>query len=498
MRVSPHGTHRPLSPGAAARAIAGTVVLFAMVAMLVGPFMLGYVIGQRDGVGYIQTPLRGWLGRIGIAQPSAEAPPVVAPSPELDALFKPFWETWGYVNREFYDEDAVDATKLSRGAIKGMLTALEDPYTLYLDPSHRELTEADLRGAFDGIGVQVEMIDDQLQVVSPLEGSPGERAGIKPADVITRVDGQEVKGMSLPQAIRLIRGQRGTQVSLTIQRGRQAPFDVTVTREEIRVSAVRGEVRPDGVGYIRITSFSMHVGADLRQTMDKLMERSPRAWVLDLRGNPGGYLDGAVAVSSQFIEDGVVLLEERREGGRQEIRTRGRARVPTAPVAVLVDRGTASAAEIVAGAIRDNNRGTIVGERTFGKGSVQVVHNLTDGSALRLTIARWLTPNGEPIQGVGLTPALAVASADGTDTQLESAVDFLRQRSAEAAMATPAALVGPGAAASPRTSSVDVAAQERAGAGDEHRATPTVEEVSSPVTVLDSEERLTGEQPGLA
>ncbi len=493
MRASPHGTQRSLTVSAVARVITGTVVLFAMLALLVGPFLLGYVVGQRDGIGYIQTPLRGWLGRVGLAQPAPETPSVVAPSPELDTLFKPFWETWGYVNREYYDEASIDATKLSRGAIKGMLTALEDPYTLYLDPSHREITEADLRGAFDGIGVQVEMIDDQLQVVSPLEGSPGERAGLKPADVITRVDGRDVKGMNLAQAIRLIRGQRGTQVQLTIQRGRQPPFDVWVTREEIRVSAVRGEVRPDGVGYVRITSFSMHVGADLRQTMDKLMERSPRAWILDLRGNPGGYLDGAVAVASQFIEDGVVLWEQRREGERQEIRTRGRARVPTAPVAVLVDRGTASAAEIVAGAIRDNNRGTIVGERTFGKGSVQVVHNLTDGSALRLTIARWLTPSGEPIQGVGLEPALAVASADGSDAQLESAVDLLRQRSAAAAVATPAALIGPGAAAVPGTSSVDAPAR----AGDDDAAGLAGAATEATVAILDSEERLAAGQPGL-
>jgi carboxyl-terminal processing protease len=487
MRATPHGSHRSLTPGAAARALAGVVVLFATVALLVGPFVLGYVVGQRDGAGYIHTPIRTLLGRIGIAQPGASGAPVLAPSPELDAVFKPFWETWGYVNQEFYNEDSVDATKLSRGAIKGMLTALEDPYTLYLDPSHREITEADLRGAFDGIGVQVEMIDEKLQVISPLDSSPGERAGLKPADIITHVDGQDVKGMNLPAAIRLIRGPRGSTVTLTIQRGQQAPFDVPVTREEIRVSAVRGEVRPDGMGYIRITSFSMRVGADLRETMTKLAERSPRGWILDLRGNPGGYLDGAVAVSSQFIEDGVVLLEQRREGERQEIRTRGRARAPTAPVAVLVDKGTASAAEIVAGAIRDNNRGTIVGEQTFGKGSVQVVHNLTDGSALRLTIARWLTPSGEPIQGVGLAPTLVVASTEGTDVQLESAVDLLRQRSAEAALATPVVLA-PGET-NLRTSSLDTPLPEA--------ALDPIETDAMPVTILDSDERLANEQPGL-
>jgi carboxyl-terminal processing protease len=490
MRVSPQEPRRELSPSAVARLFAGAVLLIATVVVLVGPFVLGYVVGQNDG-GQISTPLRGWLSRVGIPRPEADSPPVVAPSAELDALFKPFWETWAYVSREYYDQDATDATRLSRGAIKGMLSALDDPYTLYLDPSHREITEADLRGAFDGIGVQVEMIEDRLQVISPLESSPGERAGLRPADIITHVDGQDLKGMNLPQAIRLIRGPRGTTVTLTILRGRQAPFDVPVTREEIRVSAVRGEVRPDGLGYVRITSFSMNVGSDLRQTLDRLQARSPRGWVLDLRGNPGGYLDGAIAVSSQFIEDGVVLWEERRDGDRQEIRTRGRPRAASGPIAVLVDRGTASAAEIVAAAIRDNGRGTIVGERTFGKGSVQVVHNLTDGSAIRLTIARWLTPNGDPIQGVGLPPTLAVASAEGTDAPLESAVDLLRQRAGEAVTATPAALVVPGASANQQSSAAEIELRTMSAPNQEQPAE------TAPITILDSGERVAVDRPGL-
>lgn len=490
MRASPYDSPRPLAPRAAARLLAGVLLFVATVLILVGPFLLGYVIGQSDGERF-QSPLRGWLSRVGLARSDFDTPPVASPSPELDALFKPFWETWAYVTREYYDEEAIDPTRLSRGAIKGMLTALDDPYTLYLDPSHREITEADLRGAFDGIGVQVEMIEDQLQVVSPLEGSPGQRAGLRPADIITHVDGQEVRGLNLPQAIRLIRGPRGTSVTLTIQRGRQAPFDVTVMREEIRIPAVRGEMRPDGIGYIRITSFSMHVGSDLRQTLDRLAAGGPRGWVLDLRGNPGGYLDGAIAVSSQFIDDGVVLIEQRRDSERQEIRTRGRARAATGPVAVLVDRGTASAAEIVAAAIRDNGRGTIVGERTFGKGSVQVVHNLADGSAIRITVARWLTPSGEPIQGVGLTPSVVVAAADGSDPALESAVSFVHQRAAEAA-ATPAALYLPGAAGP--SQSLEPAAPRRAAARPTREAFPAGETTAPgskpmPVTILDSGER---------
>jgi carboxyl-terminal processing protease len=488
MRASPHEPRRELAPRTLARVFGSAIVVAATVMILVGPFILGYIVGQRDG-GIVQTPLRSWLSRVGIPHGDADGPPVVSPSPELDALFKPFWETWGYVSREYYDEDFVDATRMSRGAIKGMLSALDDPYSLYLDPSHREISEADLRGAFDGIGVQVEMIDELLQVISPLEGSPGERAGLRPADVITHVDGQEVKGLNLPQAIRLIRGPRGTTVNLTIQRARQPSFDVGVTRDEIRVSAVRGEVRADGLGYVRITSFSMHVGSDLRQTLDRMASRNPRGWVLDLRGNPGGYLDGAVAVASQFIDDGVVLYEQRREGERQEIRTRGRARVTAGPIAVLVDGGTASAAEIVAAAIRDNGRGTIVGEKTFGKGSVQVVHNLTDGSAIRLTVARWLTPSGDPIQGVGLMPGFVIAASEGTDTALESAVDYVRQRSAEAAGPTPSAHSIREEPGRNHSGATDAPVRVVAPPGRDPMAARAADAGDRPVTILDSEER---------
>jgi carboxyl-terminal processing protease len=315
--------------------------------------------------------------------------------------------------------------------------------------------------------------------------------------VISHVDGQEVKGLNLPQAIRLIRGPRGTSVNLTILRGRQPPFDVPVTREEIRVSAVRGEVRPDGLGYVRISSFSMHVGSDLRTTLDRLQERSPRGWVLDLRGNPGGYLDAAVSVASQFVEDGVVLYEERREGDRQEIRTRGRGRATNGHVAVLIDRGTASAAEIVAAAIRDNGRGTIIGERSFGKGTVQVVHNLTDGSAIRITVARWLTPSGEPIQSVGLPPSLVVATAEGTDAALESAVDFLRQRSAEAA-ATPVAIQPSPGPAGQQTSGRELPLRAASlGESPVVDFVPTNDPALLPVSILDSEEQLASGQPRL-
>jgi carboxyl-terminal processing protease len=473
-------------------------------------FSSGYIVGRSEAFGTPVTPIRDWLVLTRVLGPAPERFESATPSPELEATFKPFWEAWGYVNREYYDEAALDSTKLSRGALRGMLGTLEDPYSLYLDPVHREMTEADLRGAFDGIGVQVEMVDESLKVISPLEGSSGQRAGILPNDIITHVDGRSLRGVSLTDSIGLIRGPRGTTVVLTIKRGDQPTFEVSVAREEVRVTAVRGEVRSDGIAYIRITNFTQRVGAELRQTLDRLADQPKRGWVLDLRGNPGGYLDGAIAVTSQFVDDRVVLYEQKRGDEREEIRTRGQGRATTGPMAVLIDKGTASASEIVAAALRDNGRATLVGEQSFGKGSVQLVHRLSDGSALRLTIARWLTPRGDPIQGIGLEPTVVVATAAGRDAVLQEAVDLVHGQANAAGIpvASPpssrntqgapgatyrrAACAAPASAACSADDEARAASLNEAGTVEVTRAAdtaPTAAADEGPIVILDGNER---------
>ncbi|MEA2640445.1 MAG: carboxyl-terminal processing protease [Chloroflexota bacterium] len=464
-------------------------IVVVVCALFLLPFGLGYVVGQHDAAGQPNTPIESWLTRLHLLPLPAERAIASAPSKELDDLFKPFWEAWSYVDSEFYTQSALDKARLEREALRGMVASLGDPYTLFLDPVHREITESDLRGAFDGIGVQVEMIDGRLTVVSPLPGSPGEKAGLKPRDVITHVDGQDISNVSLGDAIRLIRGPRGSTVILTVERDGNRS-DLPVERGEVRIAAVTGEMRPDGIAYIRITSFTQRVGADLRQTLDSLAPQRPQGWVLDLRGNPGGYLEGAVAVTSQFVPDGTVLFEEQRDGVREETHTRGQARAADGPMVVLVDKGTASSAEIVAAALRDDGRASLVGEQTFGKGSVQLVHRLSDGSALRITIAHWLTPRAEPINGVGLTPDLAVASVAGTDAVLGEGLDLIRQHIA-ASGAGPQAQAGnaPAAAVSSparRASSTDYAPLMDAAAAE-----------ALPVGILDSTERAAADPIGL-
>ena len=461
------------------------IILLVLVLLL--PFVSGYVIGHSDAASPPKVIIDSWLSRTRLIG-AQERETAAAPPPEAEQAFKPLWEAVGIVNDEYFDEQAISQEKLSRGAIRGMLSALEDPYTLYMDPVHRQMSDADLRGAFDGIGVQVEVVDEQLKVVSPLEGSPGEKAGLRTGDVISHVDGRNLHGVALTDAIQLIRGPRGTTVSLTVVRDGRAPFEVSVQRDEIRTPAVRADIR-DGIGYIRISTFSQRVGPEVRQAIERLGAQAQRGWVLDLRGNPGGYLDGAVSVASQFMNDGVVLYEQTRTGERSETRTRGSARATTGSMVVLIDRGSASASEIVAASLRDNGRATLMGETTFGKGSVQKVHRLSDGSAIRITIAAWLTPRGERIHGVGLTPDIAVAAVAGSDVVLEQALNVIRSQPANANVGSaPDAMSGAG-----------VPAANRPGldASNASAADAVAEEAESSIVLLDTRERRTVMTDGL-
>ncbi len=408
-------------------------VLAALFALVSVSFVSGYVVSRAEVLNGPRAKIASVLQHIGLFDAAFAA--ASSPPPEVEELFRPFWEAWDLLGKEFYDESQIDGDKLFRGALRGMVGAVGDPYTLYMDPQHRQLSDAELRGTFDGIGVQVDLTDQQLRVIAPIPGSPAEKAGIRAGDVITHVDGQSLQGSQLGDTIRLIRGPRGSYVNLTIRREGVPPFDLSVMRDEIRLEAVTGEVKSDGIGYVRITSFTTGVSGQLRRTLDRLLQQEPVGWVLDLRGNPGGTLEGAVSVTSQFISDGVVLYEQRRDGDRQEIRRRGDSNVIAGPMAVLVDKGSASASEIVAAALRDNGRATLIGETTFGKGLVQIIHRLSDGSALRLTIARWLTPTQDLIQDVGIAPAIA-ASGD-SDQVLAQALAFVRTQSAGQALNQP-------------------------------------------------------------
>ncbi len=406
------------------------IALFAMALVVMSAlfFAGGYLAGHADG-----RTGNGLLSRSGLVPPASTPGQLSAEDQEA---FGTLWETWGEIQRSYYRRDSLDRQELVRGAAKGMVDALGDPYSAFLTPQRREISDAELHGSFDGIGVQVDLRDGKLTVVAPIEGSPGALAGLQPSDVITHVDSRDISRLTLSDAVARIRGPRGTDVTLRVLRpGQPEPLTFVVSRGEVKLESVRSRLLEEsGIAYVRISTFAEPTASQVRQQLRGLLQSHPSGLVLDLRANPGGYLSSAVEVSSQFLRDAVVLYQQRGgpDGEPKEYRTSGTPQASDLPLVVLVDRGSASAAEIVAAALRENQRATLVGERTFGKGTVQELRNLSDQSQLRMTVAQWLTPSGRPIQGEGIQPDLEVRAQEGRDAPLDAAIGVLRSNQAVA------------------------------------------------------------------
>lgn len=336
--------------------------------------------------------------------------------------------------KENYVEE-VSTQKLIEGAIKGVVEALNDPYTHYLSRKDFDQFKETTTGKFEGVGMVVGANKDgQIAVVSPLEGTPADRAGIKAGDVILEIDGKETKGMSVEDAVDRIRGKKGTKVQLTLARkDAKEPIRVSLIREEINVPNVSSKVIDGKYGYIRIHNFNEQTDKDLRTHLERAKNEGAKGIVLDLRNNPGGLLDEAVMVASKFLDSGIVVKVKGRDGQVRTNPVRPDSDTdPKVPLVILVNHGSASASEIVAGAIQDYKRGVIVGEKTFGKASVQTIMNLTDGTGLLLTTDTYLTPNGRLIHKKGIDPDVAVkydekAMMDGKDAQLNKAKEVLQE-----------------------------------------------------------------------
>jgi carboxyl-terminal processing protease len=362
---------------------------------------------------------------------------VLHPRADEPPEFEIFWEAWGYVERDFYGDLPANDRELAYSAIRGMLQAVGDPYTYFIEPSDHEMEEAQLEGRHGGIGAEYVMADGYLVVVAVLEDSPAARAGIRTDDVIVRVDGTEVMGLSENEAIMLIRGQEvGTEAALTVLRESEAePLTIKVIREEVEVPTVIWDLQEDGVGYVRITFFGVRTSGELTAALKDLKSRGADRIILDLRDNPGGIVTAAVDVAGQFIDTGVVFYERDKDGHDKVFNARRGGEAISMPLVVLVNRGTASASEIVGGAIQDHERGILIGEQTFGKGSLQSIHELSDNSSVHVTIAHWLTPDRHEIQEAGLLPDLEVipseeALAEGRDPQLEAALSYFSTHTA--------------------------------------------------------------------
>jgi carboxyl-terminal processing protease len=342
-----------------------------------------------------------------------------------------FWEAWKIINSDFYQQP-VDQTKMSYGAIGGMVNALGDPHTAFLDADQAKFYDQELGGSFEGIGAEVEMRDGRLSIVAPIKGTPAEKAGLKAGDVVLKVDDTVIKDMTVYDAIKLIRGPKGSSVKLTVQRGSQPAFTISLTRDTIITSAVESKMLEGNIAYVRLNEFSATAPQDLHNQLEQLMAQKPKALILDLRNNPGGFLDSAVKIASEFLKEGdVVLIEKSKNGDKQEFKANGGGAATDVPMVLLVNEGSASASEILSGAIKDYKRATIVGTTTYGKGSVQVPHELSDKSQLRVTIAHFFSPQEHEINGVGVAPDIQVPdptdaqAAQHQDPQLDRAVQYV-------------------------------------------------------------------------
>jgi carboxyl-terminal processing protease len=329
-------------------------------------------------------------------------------------------------------DQPVDDVKLMQGAIRGMMDALGDKQTYYMEPKLFQSQTSELQGSYEGIGAIVDTTGDYLTVVSPIQGSPAEKAGLKAGDKIIAIDGQDMTGVK-PEDVRLkVLGPKDTQISLTVQReGEAQPLQFAITRGQITVSSAEGKMLDNGIAYVDINTFGEKTTQELRNTLDTLIKQNPRGIVIDLRNNGGGYLTTAVEVASEFIDKGVVLYEQYGDGKRDEFKALGNGRATNIPLVVLINEGSASASEILAGALQDYGRAKLIGVTSYGKGSVQVWQPLSNNEgAARVTIAKWLTPKERAIDHVGLTPDVVVEmSAEdvkaGRDPQLDAAVETL-------------------------------------------------------------------------
>ncbi len=395
--------------------------------LLVGSFSSGVLVGwflphENPVAGIFEDDPVVPSSNPGAAQPQS-----------TDELFEPFWDTWEIVKSEYVDQP-VDEVAMMRGAIQGMLEALGDEHTSYMDPQQYEQSNAEMQGEYDGIGAWVDTETEYLTIISPMDGSPAEKAGLKAGDQIIAVNGEDVTGTPANLVLRQVLGPAGSDVTLTIRRENAGePFDVTITRAKIVLKSVESEMLEGDIAYVAVNTFGDKTTAELKDHLRTLIAQNPSGMILDLRNNGGGYLNTAIEVVSQFIPEGVVMYEQYGDGTRDTFEAMRGGLATDIPLVVLVNEGTASASEITAGAIQDYGRGKLVGVTTFGKGSVQSWIPLrNEAGAVRVTIARWLTPNERLIHKVGLEPDFVVELTEEDveaerDPQLDKAIEVLRQ-----------------------------------------------------------------------
>ena len=356
--------------------------------------------------------------------------------------FQQFWDTWQKLEEKYVDKSKLDRQKMMYGAIKGMVAAVDDPYTFFLTPDENRQSKDDLGGKFEGIGAQLGLKEKKIVVIAPLKNSPSERAGVRPGDVVIEVDGKSTAGWTLPQAVSKIRGPKGTTVKLTVDRkGKKQSF--SIMRDEIKVESIELNTEQLSscssncvkVAHLKLNQFGDNTNSEWDLAVEKVRDQYNRGeikgMVLDLRDNPGGYLDSAVYTASEFLKKNAVVVKQESTSEQSRTYTVYRdGKLLDIPLVVIINKGSASASEILSGALRDNKRAVLVGEKSFGKGSVQEALDLGEGAGLHVTVAKWILPKGEWINGKGIEPQIKIDNSieEGntlsreTDKQLDGAI----------------------------------------------------------------------------
>ena len=358
--------------------------------------------------------------------------PSIATEQSLTTGFERVEEVWQLLEQQHINRSDLDSDKISEAAIRGILESLDDPYASFLDAEQFSMESQDVHGSFEGIGAHVGILDEKITIIAPMPDSPAEKAGIRSGDIILGINGDSTADTTLLEAVSKIRGEKGTTVDLLILHANEpAPVTITVRRGVIQIDSVTFQLMPNDIGYIHISNFTESTKSEVEGALREFEEETASgALILDLRNNPGGLLNSVVDVTSLFIDDGLVLYEIDGSGARKDWPVRNTRRKQDYPMVVLINQFSASASEVLCGALMDHERATIIGTKSFGKGSVNILRSLSDGSGIYFTVAHWFTPKGTLIEGAGIEPDVVVDISPDTlnDIQIEKALEILNQK----------------------------------------------------------------------